>query len=873
MAKSNEGKLTPLMSQYFSLKTKHSNAILLFRVGDFYETFGEDAILVSGVLNIILTSRNNGGSDIELAGFPYHSLDTYLPKLIKAGHRVAICEQLEKPSKEKKIVDRGVTQIITPGLAIEDQLLSGKSNNWLCSIYPITSQQLGIGFLDISTGEFLVEEGDLAYIDKLINDFSPSELLYPAQQKKWIETLQWNLPSTYKLEDWIYSHEFAREKLLHHFGTLTLKGFGIDDMIAAQIAAGALLQYLILTENKNIGHIANIQKIGKDETVWLDKFTVKNLEIIESLGTNGLSLLSILDKTKSAMGSRMLKKWILMPLKTIPPLQERLDLVNYFCNQLEIQENLTHSINKLGDIERLAAKISSQKINPKELFQVAKSLSVLSEIKETMATSANPILQIKSERIETLRELQKLIYDAVQEDAPLQLNKGNCIKDGFSTELDSYRMLIKEGQKLLLEIQEKEIINTGISHLKIGFNSVFGYYLEVTNKYKNQNLIPANWTRKQTLSNAERYISEELKELEIKILTAEEKIYELEERLYREIVQSCESFVHPLANNAKTIAELDCLLSFSLVAISNNYSSPKVTMGLAIDIKQGRHPVIEQHLPIGEQYVPNDVYLNNKDQQIIMITGPNMSGKSAVLRQTALICLMAQIGSFVPAEYAEIGIVDKIFTRVGASDNISSGESTFMVEMNETSNILNNMTERSLILLDEIGRGTSTYDGISIAWAIAEFIHEHPYAPSRTLFATHYHELNQLELNFERIKNYHISSKDLGSKIIFLRKLTPGGSEHSFGLHVAKMAGMPRVVIQRAEEILQKLALKSIAGINPEALKLPKTTGSTLQMSMFSSADPKAERIKNEIESLDLQNITPMDCMLKLHEWKKQLKN
>jgi DNA mismatch repair protein MutS len=871
MAKSDEVKLTPLMAQYFSLKKKHDNAILLFRVGDFYETFGEDAVLASSILNIVLTSRNNGGSDIELAGFPYHSLDTYLPKLVKAGQRVAVCEQLEKPSKEKKIVERGVTQIITPGLVQDEPLLFGKSNNWLCSLYFSSENNIGIAFLDISTGEFLVEEGNTGYIEKLINDFRPSEILYPSKQKSWLASFSWNVHSSYKLDDWVYTFEYAREKLLEKFGTLTLKGFGIEELPAAQVASGALLHYLILTENKNNDHVSTIQKIDKENILWLDKFTIRNLEIIDSLGENGLSLLSILDKTQSPMGARMLKKWLLMPLKTLAPLQERQQLVSYFHKNFDTSEQLSTGLKQLGDIERLATKISTLKINPRELYQVGKSLTQLKEIKTLLTQTGHPIIRSRADSIESLDTLQNLIFESLQEEPPVNVSKGNCIKDGCNPALDEYRFLIRESQKILLEIQEKEIANTGISHLKIGYNSVFGYYLEVTNKYKNQNLIPSHWTRKQTLTNAERYISEELKDLEIKIINAEEKISELEDQLFRTLVDSCATYVHSLLANAKIIAELDCLLSFSIVAHKNNYTMPTLTMDLSLEIQQGRHPVIEQHLPLGEQYVPNDIYLDNNDQQIILITGPNMSGKSAVLRQTALICLMAQIGSFVPAESATLGLVDKIFTRVGASDNISSGESTFMVEMNETANILNNMTQRSLILLDEIGRGTSTYDGISIAWAIAEFIHEHPFASSKTLFATHYHELNQLESNFKRIKNFHISSKDLGSKIIFLRKLVPGGSEHSFGLHVAKLAGMPRLVIQRAEEILHKLAEKSVTGQQGVLKKIEKTKSTPIQMSMFAKADPRAEKIKAEIKSLDLQNLTPLDCLLKIHQWKSNL--
>lgn len=871
MAKSTEGKVTPLMAQYFSVKKKHPDAILLFRVGDFYETFGSDAVLVSKILGIVLTSRNNGGSDVELAGFPFHSVDTYMPKLVKAGYRVAVCEQLEKPSKEKKIVDRGVTEIVTPGLAMDDKLLNQKSNNWLCAIHIENDREVGIAFLDISTGEFLVDQGSFPYCEKMLNGFNPVELLITSGQLKKNPSLEKSGRSIYKIEDWVFTLEYAREKLLEHFSTVSMKGYGIDDMLNAQKAAGALIHYLFLTENKFNGHINKIQKIDHEKIVWLDRFTVRNLEIIQSSSDGGLSLVDVMDKTLTPMGGRLMKKWALMPLKDPDILNRRLSVVEFLVGDEELRKNISDILKTIGDIERLSAKIPSGRINPREFRQLARSITSIGNLKNILKDSPNPTLASYSDNLNPLTELKDKIEQTIIDEPPVNLNKGNIIQNGCHQELDELKYLIENSQKALLDIQQREAEATGISGLKIGFNNVFGYYLEVTNKYKEKDLIPENWVRKQTLTNAERYISDELKQLETKILTAEEKISAIEAEIYEELRLFTLPFIPKIQQNCKLLSECDCLLSFAVIAVKNEYCKPIIDMSYDIDIKAGRHPVIEQLLPLGESYIPNDVFLSKDTQQIMMITGPNMSGKSAVLRQTALICLMAQMGSFVPATAARLGIIDKVFTRVGASDNITSGESTFMVEMNETSSILNNISDRSLVLLDEIGRGTSTYDGISIAWSIAEFLHENPAAHPKTLFATHYHELNELAESFERIKNFHVATKEIGTRIIFLRKLTEGGSEHSFGIHVARMAGMPKTIVQRADEILKEMESKSIGENKKNVKKKPLKITPAMQMSIFQTNDPKAELIRKELESLELQSMTPIDCMMKLFEWKKLL--
>lgn len=871
MAKSTEGKVTPLMAQYFSVKKKHPDAILLFRVGDFYETFGSDAVLVSKILGIVLTSRNNGGSDVELAGFPFHSVDTYMPKLVKAGYRVAVCEQLEKPSKEKKIVDRGVTEIVTPGLAMDDKLLNQKSNNWLCAIHIENDREVGIAFLDISTGEFLVDQGSFPYCEKMLNGFNPVELLITSGQLKKNPSLEKSGRSIYKIEDWVFTLEYAREKLLEHFSTVSMKGYGIDDMLNAQKAAGALIHYLFLTENKFNGHINKIQKIDHEKIVWLDRFTVRNLEIIQSSSDGGLSLVDVMDKTLTPMGGRLMKKWALMPLKDPDILNRRLSVVEFLVGDEELRKNISDILKTIGDIERLSAKIPSGRINPREFRQLARSITSIGNLKNILKDSPNPTLASYSDNLNPLTELKDKIEQTIIDEPPVNLNKGNIIQNGCHQEMDELKYLIENSQKALLDIQQREAEATGISGLKIGFNNVFGYYLEVTNKYKEKDLIPENWVRKQTLTNAERYISDELKQLETKILTAEEKISAIEAEIYEELRLFTLPFIPKIQQNCKLLSECDCLLSFAVIAVKNEYCKPIIDMSYDIDIKAGRHPVIEQLLPLGESYIPNDVFLSKDTQQIMMITGPNMSGKSAVLRQTALICLMAQMGSFVPATAARLGIIDKVFTRVGASDNITSGESTFMVEMNETSSILNNISDRSLVLLDEIGRGTSTYDGISIAWSIAEFLHENPAAHPKTLFATHYHELNELAESFERIKNFHVATKEIGTRIIFLRKLTEGGSEHSFGIHVARMAGMPKTIVQRADEILKEMESKSIGENKKNVKKKPLKITPAMQMSIFQTNDPKAELIRKELESLELQSMTPIDCMMKLFEWKKLL--
>lgn len=860
------------MTQYNGLKAKYSDAILLFRVGDFYETFSTDAITTANVLGIVLTARNNGDSKVELAGFPYHSLDTYLPKLVKAGYRVAVCDQLEKPSKHKKIVKRGVTEVVTPGVTLNDKILDHKSNNYLAAVHFGKKNRLGLALLDVSTGEFLVSEGDFAYIDKLLQSFAPSEVIYAKTSKKELVKRFGDKLYIYGIDDWVFMTDYAQEKLLKQFEVASLKGFGIQELELAQISAGAILHYVATTENTNLKHISTIARIQPDLYVWLDKFTVRNLELVYSPHPSGISLCQIIDNTISPMGTRLLKKWILLPLKDIKAINARHEIVRFFIDKREIADTVVAQIRQIGDLERLISKVPLGKINPREVKQLSRALHALEPIKETLAKSNNIQLQSIAERIQLCQIIRSRIDTQLVEEPPVKMDKGGVIADGVSEELDELRDIIKNSKDHLERIRVKEAKDTGIETLKIGFNNVFGFYLDVTNKYKNKVEIPETWVRKQTLTNSERYITEDLKKLEVKILGAEEKILALENKLFAELVFALADYIQPVQSNAVLIAKLDCLLSFANTAIQNNYCRPQINDSLVIEVEEGRHPVIEKQMKLGENYVPNDIYLDNSEQQIIMITGPNMAGKSALLRQTALICLMAQMGSFVPARQAKLGIVDKVFTRVGASDNISSGESTFMVEMNETASILNNISERSLILLDEIGRGTSTYDGISIAWSIAEFLHNNTIANPKTLFATHYHELNRLADRFPRIKNYNIATKELGQKVIFLRKLQPGGSKHSFGIHVAKMAGMPRYIVERANEILAQLEQKSI-GADSIDNKLERVQA-PIQLSIFGAeADPKLEKLKETLEDIDPNRMTPIECMLKLNELKGMLED
>ncbi len=873
-------KSTPLMRQYFGIKAKHPDAILLFRVGDFYETFGEDAVTTSKVLGIVLTSRNNGGSDIELAGFPHHSMDLYLPRLVRAGYRVAICDQLEKPSKEKKIVKRGVTEIVTPGVTSDDKLLDHKSNNYLASIAFGKRGQMGIAFLDISTGELLVSEGMQTYIDKLLQSFKPTEIIFSKDQLSIFEQGFGDKYYTFVLDEWVYSIDYTREKLLEHFQVQTLKGFGVEELTLAQMAAGAALHYLATTENTNLKHINSIGRIHPDKYVWLDRFTIRNLELMYSNHETGVPLIRILDKTISPMGARLLKKWVVLPLKSKEAIDARLDIVHFFLKNEELRVEITRNISQIGDLERLISKVPLGKITPREVVQLKKALAIIHPTKFLLTGTNNQYLQNLGDGLNPCQKLKEQISKWIIPEPPVNLTKGGVIADSMDKELDELRNIVKNSKDLLLGIQQTEAQRTGIDNLKIGFNNVFGYYLEVTNKYKNKGLVPPEWVRKQTLTNAERYITEELKQLETKILTAEEKILVIEERLFAELTEVISGYIQPIQHNANLIARLDCLLSFAKVAIKQNYCRPEINNSKIIDIKEGRHPVIEQHLELGESYVPNDVYLDNESQQIMMITGPNMAGKSAFLRQTALICLMAQMGSFVPAKNAKLGLVDKVFTRVGASDNISSGESTFMVEMNETASIMNNISDRSLILLDEIGRGTSTYDGISIAWSIAEFLHNNEAARPKTLFATHYHELNELANKFSRIKNFNIATKEVGQKVIFLRKLKAGGSHHSFGIHVAKMAGMPRSIVERAACILSQLEQKSIENTgekkHPKSIRAPEANTQHIapenyQLSIFETVDPIMGKLKEMLDDLQLNTMTPIECMMKLNEMKQLL--
>lgn len=860
-----ETKQTPLMAQYFNVKSKHPDSILLFRVGDFYETFSDDAVTTANTLGIVLTKRNNGGSDIPLAGFPYHSLDLYLPRLVKAGFRVAICEQLEKPSKDKKIVDRGVTEIVTPGLTTDNNLLNHKENNFLCALHYGVQNQIGAAFLDISTGEFLVSQGNISQIQKLIQGFKPSEVIFAKANKSKFLSEFGDEYYHFLLDEWVFTEDYTQEMLLDHFEVASLKGFGIHELQQGQIAAGAVLHYLKSTENNQLQHINSVQRIQLDHYMWLDRFTIRNLELVHSNHPTGIPLISILDQTSTPMGGRLLRKWLLLPLIDIKEIQKRHDIVEHFYKDERLVESMTDYLKTIGDLERLISKAPSRKLNPREVLQLKKALFTIDPIKDLLnSTNLDPLVEL-SGSLNPCEQLRNRIEKELDEEAPGNVLKGNIIKSGWHEELDELRNIIFNTKDVLVKIQADEAEKTGISNLKIGFNNVFGYYLEVTNKYKNQGLIPDDWVRKQTLTNAERYITEELKVLETKILGAEEKLQVLELELYEALISDIQNYILAIQHNATSLAMLDCLISLASVAKRNNYSKPKITDGYTIDIKNGRHPVIEQHLSIGETYVPNDVLLDKDDQQILMITGPNMSGKSAVLRQTALICLMAQMGSFVPADFAELGMIDKLFTRVGASDNISSGESTFMVEMNETASIMNNISARSLVLLDEIGRGTSTYDGISIAWSLAEFLHDQEDLRPKTLFATHYHELNELANLFPRIKNYCIATKEHGNRVIFLRKLVEGGSKHSFGIHVAKMAGMPTEILVRANEILSKLETKSIEQTSITE-KIPAKTHYTHQLSIFETTDETAGKLKETLSEVNINSMTPIECMMKLNE-------
>lgn len=855
------------MKQYNEIKAKHPDAILLFRVGDFYETFCEDAIKASKILGITLTRRANGSATyIELAGFPHHSIDTYLPKLVRAGQRVAICEQLEDPKLTKTIVKRGVTELVTPGVSTGDNILDQKENNFLAAIY-IYKKNFGIAFLDISTGEFLTTEGSQEYIDKLLAGFAPKEILVERGQHKQFEELFGNKYYTYKLDDWVFTEENAKSKLLSHFQTSNLKGFGIQDLALGIIASGAILEYLSITQHNQIQHINNITRIFEDNYVWLDKFTVRNLELIYPLNEGGKTLTDILDSTLSPMGSRMLKRWIILPLKNIVKIQERHDIIEFMFKNPELTSIIKENIAKIGDLERLISKVSLGKINPREVNQLNNALKSLEPIKNICQSSKNETLKIFADQLNPCVLIQEKIENTIKEDPSVLINKGDVIKDGINEELDDLRKISRSGKSYLVELQLRESEKTGIPSLKVSFNNVFGYYFEVRNTHKDK--VPQEWVRKQTLTGAERYITEELKEYETKILGAQEKILALEFKIYSQLIYSLIDYIGVNQQNANKIAQLDVLQSFTTIAKENKYNRPNINESYDLDIKDGRHPVIEKQLPDGEQYVANDVYLDNETQQIIMITGPNMAGKSALLRQTALITIMAQIGSFVPASSANIGVIDKIFTRVGASDNISQGESTFMVEMQEAASILNNLSDRSLILLDEIGRGTSTYDGISIAWSMVEFIHEQPVNKGKTLFATHYHELNEMEKSFNRVKNYNVSVKEHENKVIFLRKLKRGGSEHSFGIHVAQMAGMPKSVVKRANEILLDLEKpREKKSINKDLKKIAHNREG-VQLSFFQLDDPVLKGIRDQIAATDINNLTPMEALNKLYEIKK----
>ena len=860
--------LTPMMKQFLDLKAKHPDAVMLFRCGDFYETYSTDAIVAAELLGITLTKRANGkGKTIEMAGFPHHALDTYLPKLVRAGKRVAICDQLEDPKMTKKLVKRGITELVTPGVSINDNILNYKENNFLAAVH-FGKASCGVAFLDISTGEFLTAEGPFDYIDKLLNNFGPKEILFERGKRLMFEGNFGSKFFTFELDDWVFTETTAREKLLKHFETKNLKGFGVEHLKNGIIASGAILQYLTMTQHTQIGHITSLARIEEDKYVRLDKFTVRSLELIGSMNDGGSSLLNVIDRTISPMGARLLKRWIVFPLKDEKPINERLNVVEYFFRQPDFKELIEEQLHLVGDLERIISKVAVGRVSPREVVQLKVALQAIEPIKQACLEADNASLNRIGERLNLCVSIRDRIAREINNDPPLLINKGGVIKDGVNADLDELRRISYSGKDYLLQIQQRESEETGIPSLKVAYNNVFGYYIEVRNVHKDK--VPKEWIRKQTLVNAERYITQELKEYEEKILGAEDKILVLETQLYTNLVQALTEFIPQIQVNANQIARLDCLLSFANVARENNYIRPVIEDNDVLDIRQGRHPVIEKQLPIGEKYIANNVMLDSSTQQIIIITGPNMAGKSALLRQTALITLLAQIGSFVPAESAHIGLVDKIFTRVGASDNISVGESTFMVEMNEAADILNNVSSRSLVLFDELGRGTSTYDGISIAWAIVEYIHEHPKAKARTLFATHYHELNEMEKSFKRIKNYNVSVKEVDNKVIFLRKLERGGSEHSFGIHVAKMAGMPKSIVKRANEILKQLESDNRQqGIAGKPLAEVSENRGGMQLSFFQLDDPILCQIRDEILNLDVNNLTPIEALNKLNDIKK----
>ena len=863
--------LTPMMKQFLDLKAKHPDAVMLFRCGDFYETYSTDAVVASEILGITLTKRANGkGKTIEMAGFPHHALDTYLPKLIRAGKRVAICDQLEDPKLTKKLVKRGITELVTPGVSINDNVLNYRENNFLAAVH-FGKGACGVAFLDISTGEFLTAEGPFDYVDKLLNNFAPKEVLFERGKRLMFEGNFGSKFFTFELDDWVFTETSAREKLLKHFEVKNLKGFGVEHLKNGIIASGAILQYLIMTQHTQIGHVTSLARIEEDKYVRLDKFTVRSLELMGSMNDGGSSLLNVIDKTISPMGARLLKRWLVFPLKDVQPINERLNVVEYFFRQPDFKELIEEQLHLIGDLERIISKVAVGRVSPREVVALKVALQAIEPIKAACMDADNASLNHIGEQLNICQFIRDRIDRDIDNDPPLLINKGGVIKSGVSAELDELRRIAYSGKDYLLQIQQRESELTEIPSLKIGYNNVFGYYIEVRNTHKDK--VPAEWIRKQTLANAERYITQELKEYEEKILGAEDKILVLETQLYAELVQSLSEFIPAIQINANQIARLDCLLSFATAARENNYIRPVIADDDVLEIHQGRHPVIEKQLPIGEKYIANDVMLDSQTQQIIIITGPNMAGKSALLRQTALITLLAQIGSFVPAESAHIGLVDKIFTRVGASDNISVGESTFMVEMNEAADILNNLSPRSLVLFDELGRGTSTYDGISIAWAIVEHIHEHPKAKARTLFATHYHELNEMEKSFKRIKNYNVSVKEIDNKVIFLRKLERGGSEHSFGIHVAKMAGMPKSIVKRANDILKQLETDNRQqGISSKPMVEVGETRGGMQLSFFQLDDPVLCQIRDEILNLDVNNLTPLEALNKLNDIKRIVK-
>ena len=867
MAK-KDGELTPMMKQFFDFKAKYPEALLLFRCGDFYETYCEDAIIASRILGITLTHRNNGyNKGDEMAGYPHHALDTYLPKLIRAGKRVAICDQLEDPKLAKKLVKRGITELVTPGVAMQDTVLNYKENNFLCAVH-FGKASCGVSFLDISTGEYLVGEGTYDYVEKLIGNFQPKEVLYDRGRKHDFERYFGNRLVTFELDDWVFTEQTAHQKLFKHFNVKSLKGFGVDHLKSGVIAAGAILQYLEQTLHTQIAHITSISRIEEDKYVRLDKFTVRSLELLSPMQDDGKSLLNVIDRTITPMGGRMLRRWLVFPLKDEKPINERLDIVEYYYREPEFRQCVDDQLHRIGDLERIISKVAVGRVSPREVVQLKMALQAIQPIKTACLYANNESLKRVGEQLNLCESIRDRIEREIQNDPPQQVAKGGVIRDGVNADLDELRHIAYSGKDYLLQIQEREAQETGISSLKVGYNNVFGYYLEVRNTYKDK--VPQEWVRKQTLAQAERYITQELKEYEEKILGAEDKILSLEAQLFNDLVMAMQEFIPQIQINANVIAHLDCLLSAAKTAEENHYVRPVIDASDVIDIKQGRHAVIETQLPLGEHYVPNDIYLDSERQQIIIITGPNMAGKSALLRQTALITLMAQIGSFVPAESAKIGLVDKIFTRVGASDNISLGESTFMVEMTEASNILNNVTPRSLVLFDELGRGTSTYDGISIAWAIVEYLHEHPKAQARTLFATHYHELNEMEKNFKRIKNYNVSVKEVEGKVIFLRKLEKGGSEHSFGIHVAEISGMPKSIVKRANVILKQLEADnaSVGTVGKPTAEIAASREG-MQLSFFQLDDPVLCQVRDEILGLDVNNLTPLEALNKLNDIKK----